>query len=122
MPYDPHNVFAQILRGELPCTKVYEDTHALAFHDRAPVAPVHVLVIPKGPYVSLDDFIAAAPAPLQAGFWACIPKIVRLLGIAESGYRILSNHGRHANQMVPHCHVHILGGTPLGGLVPPASV
>lgn len=116
MAYDPNNIFANILRGEIPCTKVLETEHALAFHDIAPQAPVHVLVVPKGPYVSYEDFMTAPPA-LQLGFWSAVQQAAHSLQLAEKGYRIISNHGADAGQLVPHFHVHILGGKPLGALV-----
>lgn len=115
MSYDSSNIFAKILRGEIPCKKVYEDAHALAFHDIAPHAPMHVLVIPKGDYVSFDDFVNA-PEALQLGFWKAVQKVAKDLGVTQNGYRIISNHGTDAGQMVPHFHVHILGGKPLGAL------
>jgi diadenosine tetraphosphate (Ap4A) HIT family hydrolase len=115
--YDPDNVFARILRGEIPCRKVYEDEHALAFHDLHPQAPVHVLVIPKGPYVSLEDFSREAPAELVAGFLRAVGETARQLGLAEGGYRVLANHGRDGGQEVPHLHVHVFGGAPLGRMV-----
>ena len=117
MAYDPDNVFAKILRGEIPCNKVYEDDHALAFHDIAPQAPVHVLVIPKGAYVSLDDFSADASAGEIGGFFAAVGTVARELGVVESGYRFLANNGPDANQEVPHFHVHIFAGRPLGGMI-----
>jgi len=122
MPYDPQNVFAKILRGEIPCDKVYEDEHALAFHDTRPQAPVHVLVIPKGPYVSMDDFSASASDAEITGFVRAVGTVARRMGVVESGYRFLSNHGRDGRQEVPHFHVHIFGGRDLGGMVrrPPA--
>ena len=101
MSYDPDNIFAKILRGELPCNKVYENEHALAFHDINPQAPVHVLVIPKGAYVSMDDFSANAPADVVAGFFAAVGGVARELGVVEQGYRLLANHGANANQEVP---------------------
>ncbi len=117
MAYDPNNVFARILRGEIPCRKVYENEHVLAFHDINPQAPVHVLVIPKGAYVSLDDFTAkAAPAELAA-FLRAVGDVARQLGLVEPGYRILANHGPHSHQEVPHLHVHIFGGRPLGRML-----
>ncbi len=119
-PYDDANIFARILRGEIPAKKVHEDAHALAFHDINPQAPVHVLVIPKGRYVSLADFAAADPA-LQAGFWAAVAKVARDLGLEDSGYRVLTNMGPDAGQEVAHFHVHIFGGRRLGRMVPPAS-
>ena len=117
-PYDPANIFARILRGDLPCTKVYEDEYALAFNDIAPQAPVHVLVIPKTPHVSLADFAASAPPQTVAGFFAAVASVARHLGLEEPGYRILANMGRHAHQEVPHFHVHIFGGRPLGAMLP----
>ena len=118
MAYDRNNIFARILRGEIPCQKIYEDEHVLAFNDIRPQAPTHVLVIPKGEYVSLDDFAAKASAPEQAGFLAAVGKIARQLGVAENGYRILANHGTDAGQEVPHFHVHIFGGRRLGRMLP----
>jgi diadenosine tetraphosphate (Ap4A) HIT family hydrolase len=117
MSYDPNNIFARILRGELPCNKVYEDEHALAFHDIAPQAPVHVLVIPKGEYVSQDDFSAGAPDALIAGFWRAVGTVARELGVVEAGYRFLANTGTDAHQEVPHFHVHIFGGRDLGRMI-----
>jgi histidine triad (HIT) family protein len=119
MAYDQSNVFARILRGELPCKKVYEDDQVLAFHDIRPQAPVHVLVIPKKPYVSLEDFSATASPAEQGAFFATVGKIARELGLAGSGYRILANHGADSNQEVPHFHVHIFGGRNLGRLLEP---
>jgi diadenosine tetraphosphate (Ap4A) HIT family hydrolase len=115
--YDPNNVFARILRGELPCSKVYEDAHALAFNDIAPQAPVHVLVIPKGEYLSQDDFAASAPDALVVGFWRAVGSVARQLGLAENGYRFLANTGRDGRQEVPHFHVHIFGGRDLGHMI-----
>jgi histidine triad (HIT) family protein len=117
MSYDPNNVFARILRGEVPCKKVYEDGHVLAFHDINPQAPVHVLVIPKGGYVSMDDFSEkAAPDELTA-FFRAVGSIARTLGLAQNGYRILANHGPDSHQEVPHFHVHIFAGRPLGRML-----
>lgn len=118
MTYDRNNVFARILRGEIPCQKVYEDQHVLAFNDIQPQAPVHVLVIPKGEYVSVDDFAAKATAAEQIALLKAIGTVARQLGIADSGYRILANHGVNANQEVPHFHVHIFGGRKLGRMLP----
>jgi len=109
-PYDRNNVFARILRGELPCKKVYEDEFALAFHDIHPQAPVHVLVIPKGEYVSSADFGASAPAELVTGFWRAVATVARELGLEPEGYRIVANHGPNGGQLVFHFHVHIIGG------------
>ena len=108
--YDRNNTFARILRGELPCKKVYEDAFALAFHDIHPSAPVHVLVIPKGEYISQADFGAKAPAELVVGFWRAVSKIAQELGLESQGYRIVANHGPSGGQLVFHFHVHILGG------------
>jgi histidine triad (HIT) family protein len=116
-PYDPDNVFAKILRGEIPCNKVYEDEWALAFHDIAPHAPVHVLVIPKGAYVSWDDFSARASADEIAGFVRAVGHVAREQGLVEPGYRLLANLGRHGGQEVPHLHVHLFGGAPLGPML-----
>jgi diadenosine tetraphosphate (Ap4A) HIT family hydrolase len=115
-PYDKTNVFAKILRGEAPCTKVYEDEFALAFNNIHPAAPVHVLVVPKGDYVSNADFCAAAPAELIAGFWRAVGKTAAALGLDESGYRLVANHGPDANQVVFHFHVHIIGGRHMRGV------
>ncbi len=117
MAYDPGNVFARILRGEVPCRKVYEDEQVLAFHDVNPQAPVHVLVIPKGAYESLDDFSAKASDGELAAFFRAVGEVARALGVAGPGYRILANHGRDAHQEVPHFHVHIFGGRPLGRMI-----
>ncbi len=120
-PYDDSNVFARILRGELPCRKVHEDGHALAFHDIHPQAPVHVLVIPKGAYVSAADFHATATEAEIAGFWRAVGLVARRLGLEAPGYRLLANMGEDAGQEVPHFHVHIFGGRPLGRMVPEAA-
>jgi histidine triad (HIT) family protein len=109
MPYDRNNVFARILRGELPCRKVYEDEHAFAFHDINPRAAVHVLVIPKGEYVSLVDFTREAPSETIVGFWRAVVEVARQLGV-EGGYRIAANHGPSGGQLVFHFHVHIVSG------------
>ena len=107
--YDTENIFAKILRDEIPCTKVYEDEHALAFEDINPQAPHHVLVIPKGPYVSLDDFTAKASTEEIAGFMRAVGETARRLNLAHPGYRILANIGQDGMQ-VPHLHIHIFGG------------
>jgi histidine triad (HIT) family protein len=117
MAYDPSNVFARILRGELPCRKVYENDHVLAFHDIRPQAPVHVLVIPKRPYVSLEDFSAQATPAEQAAFLTAVGHVARTLGLVDAGYRVLANHGPDSNQEVPHFHVHIFGGRNLGRML-----
>ena len=116
--YSSENIFAKILRGEIPCKKVYEDKFALAFEDIAPAAPVHVLVVPKGEYVSFHDFMLSAPHDLVQGFFSAVQKVASQLKLEENGYRVISNHGAHAGQLVPHFHVHILGGRPLGKLLP----
>ncbi len=117
MAYDRNNVFARILRGELPCDKVFEDEHVLAFRDIHPQAPTHIVVIPKGEYVSFDDFAEAASAAEQAAFIRAIGVIGRQEGVAESGYRILANHGAAAHQEVPHFHLHLFGGRDLGPML-----
>jgi diadenosine tetraphosphate (Ap4A) HIT family hydrolase len=121
MAYDSTNVFARILRGEIPCNKIYEDEYVLAFHDINPQAKLHALVIPKSAYVSFDDFSAGASAAEIAGFVRAVGKVARQLGLVENGYRILANHGRHAHQEVPHFHVHIFGGQPLGRMIQPPA-
>jgi histidine triad (HIT) family protein len=116
-PYDEGNVFARILRGEIPNRTVYEDEHALAFHDINPAAPVHILVIPKGPYVSWDDFSERASAEEIAGFVRAVGKVARDQGLVAPGYRLLANTGLASGQEVPHLHVHILAGRPLGPML-----
>lgn len=118
--YDPENIFAKILRGDIPNNTVYENAHALAFHDIAPQAPVHVLVIPKGPFVSLDHFARDASAEEQVGFMAAVAEVCRLAGV-DDGFRAIANTRRHGVQEVPHFHLHILGGKQLGRMLPPAS-
>ena len=118
MIYDSNNIFAKIIRGEVPCKKVYEDDFAFAFHDIKPEAPVHVLVLPKGEFVSFDDFAQKASPQQMQGFFAAIQKIAVQLGVVESGYRLITNHGVDASQSVFHFHVHILAGKPLGRLLP----
>ena len=115
--YDQGNIFARILRGELPCNKVYEDDHVLAFNDINPQAPTHVLVIPKGPYVSWDDFSQSAPAEEIAAFVRAVGAIARDAGLVEHGYRLLANVGADGGQEVPHFHIHIFGGKPLGVMI-----
>ena len=118
MTYDRNNVFARILRGEIPCKKVYEDEHVLAFDDITARAPTHVLVIPKGEYVSLDDFSAKASSAEMAALVRALGHIARERGVAEAGYRILANIGRDGHQEVPHFHVHVVGGRDLGAMLP----
>lgn len=120
MAYDSNNVFAKILRGEIPCSKVYEDDHTLAFHDIAPQAPVHVLVIPKGAYVSIDDFTANAGDAEIAALFRAVSKVAEMVGVKADGWRLLSNIGSNGGQEVPHLHVHIFGGKPLGRMMPKA--
>jgi diadenosine tetraphosphate (Ap4A) HIT family hydrolase len=117
-PYDDANIFARILRGEIPNKTVYEDEWVLAFHDIAPQAPTHVLVIPKAPYVSFADFSAKASDAEIAGFMRAVGKVAKLLGLEEPGYRLIANMGEHSGQEVPHFHMHIVGGRPLGRMVP----
>ena len=116
-PYDDSNVFAKILRGELPCKKVHEDEHSLAFHDINPIAPVHILVIPKGPYVSWDDFSERGSAEEIAGFVRAAGRVAREQGLVAPGYRLLANVGLNGGQEVPHLHVHIFGGRGLGPML-----
>ncbi|MGF1659998.1 MAG: histidine triad nucleotide-binding protein [Rubrimonas sp.] len=119
--YDPQNIFAKILRGEIPCSKVHETPHSLAFHDINPQAPTHVLVIPKGPYVNFDHFAAEASEVEIADFTRAVAEVARRVGHAESaggaGYRILSNAGPDAHQEVPHLHIHVFGGKFLGRMI-----
>ncbi len=117
LPYDENNIFAKILRGEIPSHKVYEDEWSYAFEDINPQAPVHTLVIPKGPYVSWDDFSAKASAEEIAGFVRAVGHVARRMGLVEPGYRLLANIGRHGGQEVPHLHVHILAGQFIGPMV-----
>ena len=116
-PYDDGNIFARILRGEIPNKTVYEDEHVLAFHDINPLAPTHILVIPKGPYVSWDDFSEKASDAEIAAFVRAVGKIARDEGLVEQGYRILANIGLRGGQEVPHLHAHIFGGTSLGPML-----
>ena len=116
-PYDRNNIFARILRGEIPCKTVFEDEWALAFHDIAPQAPVHILVIPKGEWVSWDDFSARAAMEEISGFVRAVGQVARENGLVEPGYRLLANLGAHGGQEVPHLHVHLFGGRPLGPMI-----
>jgi diadenosine tetraphosphate (Ap4A) HIT family hydrolase len=116
-PYDDGNIFARILRGELPCARVYEDEHVLAFNDIRPMAPVHILVIPKGPYVSWDDFSERAEPEEIAAFVRAVGRIARDQGLVEPGYRLLANVGADSGQEVPHLHVHIFAGRGLGPML-----
>ena len=117
LPYDDQNIFAKILRGEISSKRVYEDPWAIAFHDIAPVAPIHILVIPTGPYVSWDDFSANASADEVTGFVRAIGTVARDLGLVTPGYRLLANVGQHSGQEVPHLHVHLFGGKALGPML-----
>ncbi|HMT40788.1 histidine triad nucleotide-binding protein [Sphingorhabdus sp.] len=117
LPYDEQNIFAKILRGEIPNRTVYEDEWALAFHDINPQAPVHILVIPKGGYVSWDDFSAKASEAEIAGFIRAVGHVAREQGLVAPGYRLLANAGIHSHQEVPHLHVHLFGGKALGPML-----
>ena len=117
LPYDPNNLFARILRDEIPSTRVYEDDYAIAFHDIAPQAPTHLLVIPRGAYVSWDDFSEHASDAEIAGFIRAVGTVARGAGLVGDGYRLLANIGMHSGQEVPHLHVHILAGKPLGPML-----
>lgn len=121
MAYDDSNIFAKILRGEVPCDKVYEDDFALAFRDINPQTPTHVLVIPKGAYLSFDDFSQDASPEEIAGLFRAAGKIARDLGAVEAGYRILANNGPDAHQEVPHFHLHVFAGQNLGRMIKPAD-
>jgi diadenosine tetraphosphate (Ap4A) HIT family hydrolase len=116
-PYDDGNIFARILRGEIPSKRVYEDEHALAFHDINPAAPTHLLVIPKGRYVSWDDFSEHASDAEIAGFVRAVGRVAREAGLVGGGYRLLANVGQDGGQEVPHLHVHIFAGRPLGPML-----
>ncbi|MFA4994301.1 MAG: histidine triad nucleotide-binding protein [Bdellovibrionales bacterium] len=117
MSYDSGNVFAKILRGEIPCKKIYEDDFALAFNDINPKAPVHILVIPKGPYATYDDFASSADDAEIVGFERAVAKVIGAAGIVSGGYRFISNAGPDSHQEVPHYHIHILAGRDLGPLL-----
>ncbi len=121
MAYDQTNIFARILRGEIPCDKVYEDDFVLAFRDINPQAPTHVLVVPKGAYASFDDFSQDASEAEIAGFVRAAGKIARDLGVVEAGYRILANTGRDGRQEVAHFHLHLFAGQDLGRMIKPAD-
>jgi diadenosine tetraphosphate (Ap4A) HIT family hydrolase len=116
-PYDDANIFARILRGELPCNKVFEDEHVLAFNDINPISPTHVLVVPKGRYVSWDDFSQRASETEISAFVRAIGRIAREAGLVAQGYRLLANVGTNSGQEVPHLHAHILAGRPLGPML-----
>lgn len=116
-PYDPDNIFAKILRGEIACERVHEDDYALAFRDINPQAPTHILVIPKGAYVSWDDFSTRASDAEIAGFVRTVGEVARAAGLVAPGYRLLANIGANGHQEVPHLHVHLFGGRPLGPML-----
>ena len=117
LPYDDQNIFAKILRGEIPSKKLFEDVYALAFHDINPQAPTHILVIPKGPYVSWDDFSAKGSDAEIAGFVRAVGEVARAAGLVAPGYRLLANTGLDSHQEVPHLHVHIFAGRKLGPML-----
>jgi len=116
-PYNDNNIFARILRGEIPSTRVYEDEHAIAFNDINPQAPTHILVIPRGPYVSWDDFSERASDAEIAGFVRAVGTVARAAGLVDPGYRLLANVGRDGHQEVPHLHVHVFAGKALGPML-----
>lgn len=116
-PYDDQNIFAKILRGEIPSKRVYQDEWAIAFHDIAPAAPVHILIVPTGAYVSWDDFSARGSAEEITGFVRAVGKVARDHNLVAPGYRLLANVGRHGGQEVPHLHIHLFGGEPLGPML-----
>lgn len=114
MSYDSNNIFAKILRGEIPCDTVYENEHVLAFRDIAPQAPVHILVIPKGEYISIDEFGAKASMQELQAFYKAIAEIAQQEGLTQKGFRSIANTGAYGGQEVPHYHLHLLGGEPIG--------
>ena len=116
-PYDPNNIFAKILRGEIPNKTVYEDEHVLAFHDIQPERKVHVLIVPKSAYRTVMDFAEHASDTEIINLWRAVPKVIDALGIREKGFRLINNFGEHGAPGVPHFHLHILGGEPVGPLV-----
>lgn len=118
--YDDQNIFARILRGEIPCDKVYENDYVLAFNDISPQAPVHILVIPKGRYLSVADFGAQAGAEEIEAFWRAVSEIVSEKGLEAEGFRVITNSGDNGGQEVPHFHAHILAGRRLGRMLPEA--
>ncbi|MBA3812990.1 MAG: HIT domain-containing protein [Alphaproteobacteria bacterium] len=119
MEYDKNNIFARILRKEIPADIIYEDEYALAFHDVNPQAPIHVLVIPKKEYVSFFDFAEKASPEFVYGFTKAIHHVIKSFDLRKDGFRILSNHSVHGGQEVPHFHFHIFGGRPLGRMLTP---
>lgn len=117
MSYDPNNIFAKILRGEIPNKTVYEDEYVLAFHDIAPKKKVHVVMIPKGSYADISSFGESAKDHEIVALMRAVPKVAEAAGIKDSGYRVISNCGANSHQEVPHLHLHLLGGEPVGKLV-----
>ncbi|MBU3655529.1 MAG: HIT domain-containing protein [Alphaproteobacteria bacterium] len=117
-PYDPNNIFARIVRGEIPVKLVAQNNHALAFHDINPLAPVHVLVIPRGPYTDLLSFTQSASAVEVVEFWQLVREVAQQLELDHHGFRLISNCGSNGGQEVPHFHVHLLGGKRLGKMAP----
>lgn len=117
MSYDVNNIFARILRQEIPCNRVFEDEKVLAFHDINPKAPIHVLIIPKDPYLNFHDFHNKADADTVSNFYKTVSEIADQLGLKEGGYRLITNCGLNSGQEVPHYHIHLLGGGRVGGLV-----
>lgn len=116
MAYDNANIFAKILRGEISAELVYEDENCIAFPDQSPAAEVHILIIPRGEFTSFDDF-AIQMTDQVGSFFHSVQKVAKAVGLSETGYRLITNHGRDAHQTVPHFHIHLLGGQPLGGLL-----
>jgi len=114
MAYDINNVFAKILRGEIPCDKVYEDDKVLAFHDVQPQKKVHILIIPKNAYENVSEFSENASDDEIIALMRAVPKVAKLVGLNKDGYRLISNCGPHSHQEVPHLHIHLLGGEPVG--------
>ena len=117
MTYDDSNIFARILRGEIPAKKIYEDEFVMAFHDAFPKAAVHALIIPRGRYMNIDDFGRNATGAEIEAFYRAIPKVAEALGIDGTGFRTIANTGRDGGQEVPHFHIHIIGGAPVGAMV-----
>lgn len=115
--YDDTNIFARILRGEIPARKIYEDDYVLAFHDAFPKAPIHALIIPKGKYLNIEEFNAKASEDEILSFYRAIPRIVKELGLGEKGFRTIANTGTYGGQEVPHFHIHIIGGKIVGPMV-----
>jgi diadenosine tetraphosphate (Ap4A) HIT family hydrolase len=118
MAYDKNNIFAKIIRGEIPGKKLFEDEQVLAIADITPAAPVHVLIMPKGEYVSFDDFTRNASPLAVAHYFKTVTDVARKLNVEQGGYRLIANHGADASQSVPHFHMHLIGGRALGGLLP----